>query len=98
MRSTIIITLALLLPTIVYFLYIQAMRHSGNAGGTNADGRYDPWWKVAPWPWLAVAGVTMVAIVLMGMVVFGEHTGDGEYIPARLVNGKLVGGIVVPNE
>jgi len=77
----------LLLPTLVYFLWmLPAWRQA------KAEGRDAPPWEDAPWVWLFIAGVVFFGVSL---VVFGVTDGaspDEQYAPPHMEDGRIVPG------
>ncbi len=72
--------LPLILPFLLYGLYIWHVKRSGKDGP-----------EATPWFWLAAIGMvlTILSFAIYG-VFFGESLGD--YAPARFEDGKLVPG------
>ena len=71
----------LILPAVLYFLWLRM-----------AGGEQD---RKVPWSWLVIAGVILVAIVLVGLALL-DGTRDGVYVPPHMENGKIVPGHVEP--
>jgi hypothetical protein len=82
------IILPLLLPTILYVLWLAAVRRLPLAGALP--------WRALPWPWLAGAGVLLAAAMLyaVGTRVGGER--QGIYVPPQWIGGKIVPGHIEP--
>ncbi len=95
MRRNLILLLSFLLPVAVYFLYAQAMRMKRRDASMAAP---ESLWKEAPWPWLAVAGVLLMAAALAAVVFIEDGGSSGVYSPARMVDGKLIGGSIMPKD
>ncbi|WP_370151974.1 DUF6111 family protein [Ferrovibrio sp.] len=74
--------LPLVLPFLLYGLYVWHVRRSGGEGPA-----------VTPWFWLSAIGLTLV---VAGMIIGGLITGQepGQYVPARFENGKILPGRV----
>jgi hypothetical protein len=93
--------LPLLLPTAIYVLWRLisaprpadggANRASDEAGGAAALAVEDLW-RDAPWPWLALAGVLLLALVLLVGVFFHGAPQQGHYVPPRMEDGRIVPG------
>lgn len=49
-------------------------------------------WAVAPWPQLSVAGVVLLALTLGSIAVFVGGSPGETYVPARVIDGKVVPG------
>ncbi|HVM79448.1 MAG TPA: DUF6111 family protein [Stellaceae bacterium] len=88
-RVLLTIVLPLLLPTLLYVLWVLTMRRAElNAGGQLLQ-------KV-PLVWLAAAGLALVALVLVVASLGFGGSGNGVYVPPTTVDGKIVPGHVVP--
>jgi hypothetical protein len=88
LRELLTLVVPLLLPTLLYLLWLRAVRWS-EAGGAVA-------WQKLPWVWLAVTGVALTALVLFVVTVgFGTAT-PGIYVPPRVENGRIVPGHIEP--
>ena len=82
------IVVPLLLPTILYVLWLVASQRLRLA---------DPApWRALPWPWLAGAGVLLAAAMLyiIGARIGGAH--QGVYVPPQWIGGKIIPGHVEP--
>jgi hypothetical protein len=82
MRLLFTIVVPLLLPAVVYLLWLRF----AVAGG---DGREKPWL------WLVAAGVALAAIVVGALTLSREVT-DGVYVPPHMEDGRLVPGRISP--
>ena len=71
--------LPLLLPFLLYLVYIALAR--GYAPG---------WLDTAPWPYLAAAGLVLMAASLLTWSLMSGAPTDQIYIPPRLEDGKVV--------
>lgn len=89
-RLVISYVLPLLLPTIIYFFW-RSFIQSRSGGRTDGAGAYPAWW-MAPWPWLAVSGVALLAAVLVALAIFSGARPGAEYQPPRLEDGKIRSG------
>jgi len=88
-RVLLTIILPLLLPTLLYLLWVLTMRRDNLSAGAQPL-------RDLPLVWLAVAGVALVALVLVvASVRFGGGS-SGVYVPPTTVNGQIVPGHVVP--
>ncbi len=86
LRKLLMVALPLLLPFVAYFIYAAIARRRAQRAGD----RPVPRWQQAPWTWIALAGVLLMAASL---VTFGLGSGvePGTRIePPRLVDGKIV--------
>ena len=101
--------LPLLLPTAVYMLWrlwrarVVAARPAGDGpadegidGGATTGSGQEIDWRDAPWPVLALAGVVLLAAVLL-LGVLERPSGQPErYVPPRLEDGRIVPGELRP--
>lgn len=88
-RVFVTIILPLLLPTILYVLWVIAMRRAETAGVAALL-------QELPWPWLAAAGLLLVAGVLVLVSMYMGSAGRGVYVPPRAVDGRIVPGHIEP--
>lgn len=73
-----------LLPFALYGLYLWHVKRAGRDGP-----------ETTPWFWLSAAGlVLMIASFLVYGLFFEEEI--GQYVPARLEDGRVVPGQVMP--
>ncbi|WP_341895840.1 hypothetical protein [Ferrovibrio terrae] len=80
MSRLIVHLLPLILPFLLYGLYIWHVKRSGKDGP-----------EATPWFWLAAVGLVLMTLSFLGYdLVFGGQTGD--YAPARFENGRIVPG------
>ena len=85
MRQFLEIALPLILPTVLYLLYVRvAKRQAPSSPGQPS------WWRELPWLWLLAAGVALVAVCLVGLALFSGAPPGSAYRPARLIDGKIV--------
>jgi hypothetical protein len=88
LREFLTLVVPLLLPTLLYLLWLRAARWS-EAEGAMA-------WQKLPWVWLALTGVALTALVLFVVTVgFGTAT-PGIYVPPHFENGRIVPGHIEP--
>jgi hypothetical protein len=82
------IIIPLLLPTMLYLLWLAAVRHLRLANVAP--------WRSLPWAWLAGAGIVLAAAMLyaIGTRLGGER--QGIYVPPQWIDGKIVPGHVEP--
>lgn len=79
------VVLPIVLPFLVYFLYVSIARLRG--GGENAK----PALENAPWPWLAVAGLVLMGGALIGWRILSDPAAPGTRIEQpRFIDGELV--------
>ena len=85
MRQFLEIFVPLILPTVVYLLYVSV----ANRQAPSAPGQ-PSWWRELPWLWLLIAGAALVAVCLLALALFGGAPPGSTYRPARLIDGKIV--------
>jgi len=72
--------LPILLPTVVYLLWLSASGRAGKKG-------------TVPWAWLLGAGVFLTALVLVGTTIMGAGETSERYIPPHVdETGRVVPG------
>ena len=86
------VVLPILLPAILYTLWMVAERRRLEASGSAAPRH----WVDAPWLWLLALGVFFAGIVALGLALFGGDSIVGEYVPPQVKDGRIVPGHVVP--
>jgi Family of unknown function (DUF6111) len=82
------IILPLLLPTLLYVLWLVAAQRVPLAGSAA--------WRALPWPWLLGVGIVLAALTLY---VIGARIGGspvGHYVPPQWIGGKIVPGHIEP--
>ncbi|HZK89822.1 MAG TPA: DUF6111 family protein [Stellaceae bacterium] len=90
LREFLTLVVPLVLPTVLYLVWLRAVRWSEAAGAV--------WWRGMPWVSLAAIGVVLTALVLFVVTVhFGIAT-PGTYVPPRVENGHIVPGHIVPGQ
>lgn len=88
-RALLQILLPLLLPTIVYVLWVFLFRSRRRPEEEEEEFR---WIKEGPWFWLILGGVLLMGI---GLGVTAWSTGadpHGKYVAPRLEDGRVVPG------
>ena len=76
----------LLLPFVLYYLWMFIERRRKAAGGWEA--------RDTPWLWLAMTGLVLLIVSLLATGLFvGEEPG-GTYVPPHVEGGKVVPGRV----
>jgi hypothetical protein len=86
LREILTLVVPLVLPTVLYLVWLRAVRWS-EEGGALA-------WRKLPWVWLAAIGVMLTAIVLFVVTVGFGTAAPGIYVPPRFENGRIVPGHV----
>ena len=99
--------LPLLLPTVIYLLWRLISTRQPVAGSETTEEASDavapapggdPLWRDVPWLWLALAGVALLAIVLLYGAFVHSSQPHVKYVPPRLENGQIVPGELRPAE
>jgi ABC-type uncharacterized transport system YnjBCD permease subunit len=72
----------LLLPTVLYLLWLRFAAVDGHE-------------REVPWLWLGAAGVALAAVVLVGLAL-SSGSKDGVYVPPHVENGRVVPGHTIP--
>jgi hypothetical protein len=81
--------LPIVLPTILYGLWLVASRRRAEAVGGKL-----PLWVEAPWVWLLALGVAFVALLTLAIALFGGGSVDGVYVAPHIKDGLVVPGHV----
>ena len=89
-RILITYVIPLVLPVVVWFLW---QHFFARPVGPDAPPRG---WRDAPWPWLGVTGVVLVAAVLGSIAIFGGGRPGEVYMPPQVIDGKVVPGRHLP--
>ena len=82
LRVFLTIVLPLVLPTAIYVAWLAFLHHSANGEPVRLGA--------LPWVWLTAAGVLLLALVLVTVTVHFGETGEGQYIPPRYEDGRLL--------
>jgi hypothetical protein len=90
LREILTLVVPLLLPTVLYLVWIRAVRWSETGGAAI--------WHKLPWVWLAVTGVALTAIVLFVVTVGFGTSERGTYVPPYFENGRIVPGHIDPGK
>ena len=77
-REFLTIVIPLILPTLIYVLWMQTVGEDRPSGA------------VLPWLWLAAAGAALLAIVLLVVTVHYGTSEPGTYVPPRYEGGRIV--------
>ena len=91
-RILVQIVLPILLPSVLYALWLLAERRRVEAAGT---GKL-PLWAEAPWLWLLALGVCFAGLIMVAIAVFGRDPTGGVYVAPHIENGEIVPGHVEP--
>ncbi len=82
------IVLPLLLPSLLYLLWLSATGSSQEGGVIS--------WTTVPWIWLAGAGAVLLAVVLVVVTVHFGTSQEGVYVPPRWEGDRIVPGHIEP--
>ena len=82
----------ILLPTLLYALWLTAQRRRMEAAGAGDK----PGWSEAPWFWLGALGVFFAAIITFAFALLGGGDMQGTYVPPSVKDGQIVPGHVQP--
>jgi len=94
LRIILTVVVPLLLPTAGYLFYILVIeRRRARAEETHTHA---PWWVTAPWHWLVLGGVGLMALTLGTMALTSGAPPHSPYTPAHLEDGKLIEGTQEP--
>jgi len=88
LRELLTLVVPLVLPTVLYLVWLRAMRWVEGTGAVS--------WRALPWVWLAATGAALTALVLFVVTVhFGTAT-PGVYVPPKVEDGRIVPGHIEP--
>ncbi len=85
-RIALTIVVPLLVPSVLYLLWVCATGRWAAGGGLTA----------LPWPWLLASGVILTALTLIVVSVHYGNSPQGAYVPPRIEGDRVVPGHVVP--
>jgi hypothetical protein len=88
LREILTLVVPLVLPTVLYLLWLRAVHWSEEGGAAT--------WPKLPWVWLIVTGVALTALVLFIVTVGFGTAMPGIYVPPRVENGRIVPGHIEP--
>lgn len=83
MRIFLTIVVPLLLPTLLYALFLYLRRR---AAGPQAEATSEPPW---PWVWLSVAGAALAVLTFFAVAQLDGAPPGSHYEPARVIDGKI---------
>ncbi|MFI4949288.1 MAG: DUF6111 family protein [Alphaproteobacteria bacterium] len=87
-RELLTLFLPLVLPTVLYLVWLRAVRWTQSSGTVP--------WRALPWVWLGLTGVALTALVLFVVTVhFGTNV-QGVYVAPHVENGQIVPGHIEP--
>ena len=72
-----------LTPFIVFALYLMARRRAPSLIGFREE---------APVMWLAIGGLLLMIVSLIGLAAFDGGSATGHYVPDRFESGRLIPG------
>jgi hypothetical protein len=81
----------IVLPALLYALWMTAERRRVEAGGGDK-----PRWVDAPWVWLLALGLFFAGLLAVAISVFGGGSGSGVYVPPSVQDGQVVPGRIQP--
>jgi hypothetical protein len=84
MRVFLTIVVPLLLPTLLYFLYLLVVRR--RAVGPQGQAAQE---LPLPWVWLSVIGAALAAITFFAVAQLDGAPPGSQYEPARVIDGKI---------
>jgi hypothetical protein len=87
-RIVLTVLLPLLLPTLLYVVWLATARPAHPAGPAER--------RPLPWPWLLAAGLGLVTLMLYLAESRLSGVPDGIYVPPRYIDGEVVPGHLVP--
>ena len=87
MRILLHYLLPLLLPTVIYIVYMAWNRRRAVAAGAQA-----PDWREGPIFWFALSGLVLVVLSLLLFAILRGDERSGAYVPPRVENGKAIPG------
>ncbi len=91
-RILVQVVFPILLPALLYALWLAAERRRVEAAGAGQRAR----WAEAPWFWLLALGVFFAGIIAVAIALFGGESIEGVYVPPQVKDGRIVPGHVVP--
>lgn len=93
MRQFIIIALPLLIPTVLYLVWWQNARRKAEAAGNPDDA---PKFGDVPWVFIVLGGLGLLTLGGLALTLSGGAEPNSKYIPAQIIDGKIVPGHHVP--
>jgi len=91
-RVLIEILLPLVLPTVLYFMWLSAERRRQEKLGAGEALE----WADAPWIWLGAIGLLLATMVAVALALIGGEPTIGQYVPPQIIDGRIVPGHVEP--
>jgi hypothetical protein len=89
-RIALTVLLPLLLPTLLYVLWLAMARPAHQVRLPPVERR------ALPWPWLLAIGLGLAALVLYRAESRLSGATEGVYVPPKYVDGQVVPGHLVP--
>ncbi len=86
LRTIIFHILPFLVPFIVYGVYLHYLKRAGG----------EKTWQGKSLAITTMIGLIFVAASFVALWIFQDRAEDGDYIPPRFENGKLIEGQIVP--
>jgi hypothetical protein len=81
----------IVLPALLYALWMTAERRRVEGGGGEKPG-----WADAPWLWLLALGLFFAGLIAVAISVFGGGSSTGIYVPPAVEDGQVVPGRIRP--
>ncbi len=91
-RILVQVVFPILLPALLYALWLTAERRRLEAAGHGGKTR----WAEAPWLWLLALGLFFAGIIAVALSLFGGESVEGVYVPPQVQDGRIVPGHVEP--
>ena len=92
LRDLLTLVVPLVLPTVLYLVWLQAMRWSEQRAARLS-------WRAMPWVWLAATGVVLAALVLFVVTVHYGTATPGRLRGRRMSRtGEIVPGHIDPQQ
>jgi hypothetical protein len=85
------IVFPIVLPALIYALWMTAERRKAEAAATEKRQ-----WSDAPWLYLLMLGLFFAAVIGAATAYLGGEPASGVYVPPELRDGQVVPGHVVP--
>jgi hypothetical protein len=84
MRQVLTIVVPLVVPAVLYILYLYVTGRRARAAGQAPSV-----WKDVPWTWLGIAGAFLVIVTFAAYALFGGSPPGSRYDPAKTIDGQI---------
>ena len=91
LKKFLTVALPLLLPFIVYGIYLALARRKARLAGTGQLPR----WQEAPWTWIVISSVLLMAAVLVALRMMSGVEPGTKLEPPRFIDGEVQPGRAV---